>query len=239
MGLKEEVSAEIDATLTQAWSLRDGIVAPQVEAMALAGGAVRLNATMLYSDLADSTALSTSFDRGVAAKVIKAFLGACSRIIRFNSGYIRSFDGDRVMAVFLGNGKETTAAKTALQINWAVVNLLKPKIGARYPALAQGGYVVRHCVGIDTSDILVVRAGIRDNNDLIWVGSASNVAAKLAAIRQTPNHSFMTSRVHDALHDSLKVGGQLRQPIWERCTFNPSPDVTIVYRSGWTWVLGQ
>ena len=119
MGLKEEVSAEIDTTLNQAWDPRDGLVVPQVEAMALAGGAVRLNATMLYSDLADSTALSTSSDRRTAAKVIKSFLGACSRIIRFHDGYIRSFDGDRVMAVFLGDHKNTTAAKTALEINWA------------------------------------------------------------------------------------------------------------------------
>src|SRR6266850_253632 len=237
MGLKDEVGAEIDGTLNQPWDDRDGNVVPETEDVALAGGAVRLSATMLYSDLADSTELSTSFDRRIAAKVIKAFLGASSRIIRANKGYIRSFDGDRVMAVFLGTTKNTNAAKTALKINWAVLNPLKPKVEARYPSLGQGGYVLRHCVGVDTSDVLAVRAGIRASNDLVWVGRSPNVAAKLSAARQTPYHSYVTSSVYDVLMDEAKVGGTPPRAMWESCTFKPAPDVNTVYRSSWTWVL--
>src|SRR2546425_1046149 len=110
MGLKDDISTEIDGILGQPWDIRDGTVVPETADVALAGGAVRLNATMLYADLADSTVLSTSFDRRVASKIIKSFLAACSRVIRAEGGYIRSFDGDRVMGVFLGEYKNTTAA---------------------------------------------------------------------------------------------------------------------------------
>ena len=82
-------------------------------------------------------------------------------------------------------------------------------------------------------------AGIRDNNDLIWVGRASNVAAKLAAIREAPYYSFMTDSVNDVMHDSGKIGGHPPQHMWEARGFKPSPDVTTVYRSSWTWVPGQ
>lgn len=237
MGLKEEISGEIDGILSQPWDIRDGIVVPEDKDVALAGGAVKLTTSMLYADLADSTALSTTFDRRVAAKVIKSFLGACSRVIRAENGYIRSFDGDRVMAVFLGAMKNTTAARTALKINWVVLNLLKPKIEAAYPTLKQNGYALTHCVGIDVSEVLVVRAGIRNNNDLIWIGRAPNVAAKLANLRESPHHSFVTKDVFDVLADEAKYGGNPKQLMWETRTWNPAPGVDIVYRSNWSWSL--
>jgi hypothetical protein len=92
-----------------------------------------------------------------------------------HGGDIRSFDGDRVMAVFLGNQKNTNAAKSALKINWAVINVLRPKIHAKYPVLARDGFEIKHCVGIDRSDVLVARSGIRDHNDLI--GSAEHLTS--------------------------------------------------------------
>ncbi|MGB6659152.1 MAG: hypothetical protein WBE90_08670, partial [Xanthobacteraceae bacterium] len=60
------------------------------------------------------------------------------------------------------------------------------KFDAKYAAFREGKYGLAHCTGIDTSEVLVVRAGIRNNNDLIWVGSAPNVTAKLSALREAP-----------------------------------------------------
>jgi len=235
MGLKDDINGDINGILSQPWDMRDGIVVPEDKDVALAGGAVKLSATMLYADLADSTLLSSTFDRRVAAKVIKLFLAACSRVIRDQGGYIRSFDGDRVMAVFLGNYKNTSATKVALMINWVVLNMVKPRIETTYTALKQGGYVLTHCVGIDVSEVLVVRAGIRNNNDLVWIGRAPNIAAKLANVRQAPHNSFVTKSVFDVLHDEAKYGGNPRRLMWESCTWNPppSPGVDTVYRSEW------
>ena len=75
---------------------------------------MKIAATMLYADLADSTALAM-WDRRVAARVCKAFLAFASRLIRASDGEVRSFDGDRVMGVFIGKTKNTSAVKCALK----------------------------------------------------------------------------------------------------------------------------
>src|SRR5437016_4133112 len=117
MALKDDLSSDVDRILRQEWNVRDGQVVPKTEDVPLEGGAVKLTATMLYADLADSTDLAMNYDRRIAAKVFKSFLSCSSKIIRSVGGEIRSFDGDRVMGVFVGNNKNTAAAKCALKIN--------------------------------------------------------------------------------------------------------------------------
>lgn len=113
MALAEDLEDEVDDILSQAWDIREGNVVPETESVALAGGAVKLDATMLYADLADSTKIAM-YDRRVAARLFKSFLTCCSRIIRLRDGYIRSFDGDRVMGVFVGNSKTAPRPKPHL-----------------------------------------------------------------------------------------------------------------------------
>jgi class 3 adenylate cyclase len=232
MALKEDLAADIDGVLSQAWDIRDGTTVPTTDKVALAGGGVNLKATMLYADLADSTALAM-WDRHVTARIYKAFLAASSRIIRARQGDIRSFDGDRVMGVFLGDHKNTNAAKSALQINWMFRNLIRPKFQAKYEALKKATFTLSHCTGIDVSDVLVVRSGIRNNNDLVWIGRAPNVAAKLSGIRETNYATYVSGNVYDVLANDAKVASDGRA-MWEERKWTGGP-VERIFRSGWTW----
>ena len=114
MALTDDLDLEINGILAQPWSVRDGSVVPETDSVLLAGVAVKLDATMLYADLVDSTALAI-YDRRVAARVFRSFLSCCSRVIRERDGYVRSFDGDRVMAVFVGDFKNTSAVEGRAQ----------------------------------------------------------------------------------------------------------------------------
>jgi|HubBroStandDraft_4_1064222.scaffolds.fasta_scaffold218173_2 adenylate cyclase len=231
MALADDIKTDVDGVLNQTWDVREGEVVPTTEKIALAGGGVKLDATMLYADLADSTELAM-WDRRVAARLFKAFLACSSRLIRAQGGEVRSFDGDRVMGVFLGKYKNTSAAKCALQINWAFQKLIKPKFEAKYEALRNGTYKLAHCTGVDTSEVLVVRAGIRNNNDLIWIGSAPNVAAKMSAFRDSPYFSFISGPAYDKLADEAKLSNGTN--MWEERLWNAGP-IKRVFRSSWTW----
>lgn len=232
MALKEDLTADIDGVLSQTWDIRDGTTVPTSETVALAGGGVNLKATMLYADLADSTTLAM-WDRRVTARIYKAFLAASTRIIRASKGDIRSYDGDRVMGVFLGDYKNTNAAKAALQINWMFRNLLRPKFQAKYEKLRHGTFTLAHCTGIDSSDVLVVRAGIRNNNDLVWVGRAPNVAAKLCGIREDSYASYVSGSTYDALAKEAKTSADGRS-MWEERKWIGGP-VERIFRSSWSW----
>jgi len=87
---------------------------------------------VLYADLAESTNLVDAHKAWFAAEVYKSYLHCASKIIRDEGGIITAFDGDRVMAVFIGDLKNTSAARSALKINHAVVNIINPAIKAKF-----------------------------------------------------------------------------------------------------------
>jgi class 3 adenylate cyclase len=228
MSLKELI-AEAEATLRAKWETRDGRKVPEAEDIQLGNDAVTLDGTVLYADIADSTGLVDSFKPWFAAKIYKTYLAGASRIIGDNGGEITAFDGDRVMAVFIGNYKNTSAAKSALHIN-AFVAELNQTLRSVYPNTS---YVLRQSVGIDTSSLFIAKTGIRNSNDLVWVGRAANYAAKLCSLGDASYPSHITEDVFSKLADEAKVGGQARESMWEKRMWNATGKV--IYRSNWTW----
>ncbi|MCC7435239.1 MAG: adenylate/guanylate cyclase domain-containing protein [Methanoregulaceae archaeon] len=235
MGLKSDLDDAVDGILSQTWNTRDGMVVPSTADIALAGGAVRLTAVMLYADLADSTLLAATYDRRIAAKVYKAFLACASKIIKDHDGAIRSFDGDRVMAVFLGTTPNTNAVKAALKLNWAVDSIIRPKLEAKYDVIKCGDYKISHGVGIDVSEVLVVRGGVRNDNDLLWIGRAPNVAAKLCALRGS-YRTFITAAVYAKLADEAKTSKD-GKAMWTQQAWTAPGGVEKIYKSNWGWVI--
>jgi class 3 adenylate cyclase len=112
------------------------------------------------------------------------------------------------MGVFIGESKNTNAVRAALGINWAVQAVLRPKFDAKWPDL-KDNYVLGHGVGVETGEALIVRAGVRDNNDLVSIGGAPNVAAKLSDLRATPN-IYITKAVYDGMNDQNKTASDGR-----------------------------
>jgi len=233
MTFTEELAGEIDDVFKTQWAERSGNVVPEADNVGLGNDAVRLEGTVLYADLAESSALVKTFPAWYAAEVYKSFLVSACRIIRKNDGEITAFDGDPVMAVYLGDYKNTSAAKTALQINHVVQEIINPKLKEEYP---DKNYTLRHAVGVDTSSLFVARTGIRGSNDLVWVGTAANTAAKLCSLRDAGSASYITTTVFNTMNESVKNGGQPKQPMWESCTSQKYG--LSLYRSGWRWSPG-
>jgi adenylate cyclase len=212
-----DLDSGVDSILTQRWDERDGKVVPETDDVALAGGAVKLDATILYADMANSTILAWQFDARTAAKIMKSFLYCASRLISDNGGEIRSFDGDRVMGIFVEGAKNTAAAKAGLQIKYAVNEIIKPKVEKQFPSLTTKGFVLAHAVGIDTSPTFAVRAGRRGSNDLIWIGRAAGIAAMLSSIREDYYRTYITDAVYGMLLDTSKYKDSTTKTInmWE------------------------
>jgi adenylate cyclase len=236
MSLKDNILDSTNRIIHQAWDIRDGRTVPDTD-VALEGGAVRLDATVLYADLAQSSRLVTDFNQKTAGKVIRLFLHCMCKLITAYDGTITSFDGDRVMGVFLGDSKNSNAATCALKMNYVVSQVIEPKVKEYFTSLNEAGFGISHCVGVDTSPILAVRAGQRGSNDLVWIGKAPNLAAKLSEIRQDSYHSFISEDVFTKLNESAKFGGPEKKPMWEERTFQFIGEKIPVYGSSWYWGL--
>lgn len=235
MSTTESLRTDVAAILDAAWNSRDGRIVPKTDDLVLRDGAVELEATVLYADLANSTMLARKFPRPVVAKVVRAYLSAMTRLVRHHGGEVRSFDGDRVMGVFVGEGMNSSAARCALRMNWALIEVLRPMIGAKFPSLEQKGFVISHCAGVHRSQLQIVRAGIRDNNDLVFVGSAPNTAAALSDIRASPYHSYITKPVYDRLNDGAKLSVDGTRNRWQKVIVNVAGEDRVCYRSNWRW----
>ncbi len=228
MGIKEDLLSTVKQIFKEGWTDRDGIKVPESEDIKLANDAVRIDGTVLYADLAESTNMVDHYEPEFAAEIYKAYLHCAAKIIRYKEGVITAYDGDRVMAVFTGSSKNTAATRCALGINHAVSQIIGPSLKECYP---KSKFTLKHVIGIDTSPLLAARTGIRGANDLVWVGRAANYAAKLTSL--PPSYSTrITKDVYDCINKSVKYSNG--ESMWEHVTWTKMGDMSI-YRSNWYW----
>jgi class 3 adenylate cyclase len=231
MSLKDELIEQVERIFREQWTERVGRVVPEAQDVAFANEAVILdNATVLYADMSGSTSLVNNEEWEFAAEVYKTFLYCAARIITSEGGTITAYDGDRIMAVYIGKSPNTSAARTALKINWCRLEVVNPLLLKQYTPKT---YPLKHVVGIDRSALRAARTGARGANDLVWVGRAANYAAKLSSLPDT-YASRITVDVFNRVADEAKYSNGTC--MWEEARWTDMGNMTI-YRSNWKWPL--
>ncbi len=106
------------------------------------------------------------------------------------------------------------------------------------PQLRSDGIEFDFGIGIDVGKVLVVRGGIRgeNNNDLVWVGNATNYAVKLSALSKDDYHVYISKSVYDSMEKSSKLDESSGKNMWEAREWTAMDNMSI-YRSNWTWSL--
>jgi class 3 adenylate cyclase len=229
VGLRNDLEGEVGAIFRSPWTEREGTVVPTEDSVKLTNDAVKLDATVLYADMADSTTMVDHGGRFSTTESYKSFLHCAAKIIRSEGGTITAYDGDRIMAVYLGGSKNTLAARTAMKIKWASINIINPAKQRQYPT---NNYPIRHAIGIDTSSVFVANAGVRGAKDLVWVGRAANYAAKLSALPD--GYAYITEEVYNDIHETVRSHNGQR--MWEERVWVAFGSKKI-YRSSWHWSL--
>ena len=232
MALKDDLDIQVRKIFREQWTTRKGTSVPSPEELKLGNNdAIEFDrATVLYADLNGSTALVDAKSWSFAAEIYKAFLHCAAQLVKSEGGTITSYDGDRIMAVFVGDSQTTPAARCGLKINHAVQMIVNPALRAQYP---DGDYTVKQVVGIDTSAIRAARTGVRGDNDIVWVGRAANYAAKLTELN-LDERTWITQSAYNKLHDDLKYNGNPKTHMWTKFTWNAHRSLAI-YGSTWRW----
>lgn len=228
MTFKTDLEKEASVIFQSTWEEGKRRSIPNPKDLSLGNDAVRLNATVLYADMADSTNLVDHHEHHFAAEIYKVYLRIAARIITNEQGSITAYDGDRIMAVFLGERKETLAVRSALKINYAVSEIINPSMKKVYP---NKKYQLKHVVGVDTSELFVSRIGIKNDSDLVWVGRAANYAAKLCSLNGK-HSTYITKAVFQAMDNSMKYGkdGSL---VWSKDHWEKRNKMIIYGSTAW------
>jgi len=203
MNLREDLKKEIQQILD--YRLRvdtapDSV--PSKSDLTLGETALLMETAVLFVDIRNSSVFADSHWKTTTAKTVNAFLNCAVRIIKNNSGQVRSFNGDSLLAFF--HPKQSpcnNAVISAMQLVWATNNLLTPVISAKgYTNIFDIG------IGISYGEILCSKVGIRgdDNNDLIWPSTQTNLAAKMGNKAKHPFNIIVDSRVWSLISDYLK-----------------------------------
>ncbi|MGW7134017.1 adenylate/guanylate cyclase domain-containing protein [Streptomyces bobili] len=237
MSLGDDIRSDVNKLAGTAWTIRNGYVVPGTDDVKLfSNDAVKLDAVYLYADLLGSTKLARGFQPETAGKVIRASLRTASKIIKSRGGEIRSYDGDRVMGIFIGDSMNSSAAKAALQINYAMHEIVQPGLYSKLPHLERDGFEPRMCVGIASGEAFIARAGVRDSSDLVSIGRAPNVAAKLSDIRETEQcRTYITADVYKRLNEDSRLSEGT--DMWVSRDANIGGEHMTIYRSNYWWSL--
>lgn len=234
MTVSVDISDGVRRALTSQLIVRNGRKVPEKSDLTFlnGGGAVRLDATYAYADLADSSGLAQRVRQEVAANIIRAYVHPAAKTFRSFGGEIRSFDGDRVMAIFVGDQKNGFAVRAALALNWAVDKVINPIMFETWSDIS-GIWRMRHAIGVATGEALLVRGGVFGDSDMLSIGSAPNVAAKLSELRPAlygPQYSiYITEEVYSDLPDEVKLAKQTVQPNPFRYGWNAEPAVADMW----------
>jgi class 3 adenylate cyclase len=239
MATKEEIIRQVDDFFNGDYEITEGRIIPEVADISFGKNGKEIELAMLFIDIRESTKIVDGLRRTTAARMYKAFLWGVAIIARMNDGELRSFNGDGVLVVFMGDTKRTNAAKAALQMSWFAQKVLKPKLDVVFQnnqELRGQGIEFDYGIGIDAGKVLVVRGGIRgdNNNDLVWVGNATNYAVKLSHLSKGDYHIYISKDVYDNMAKSSKFSGEPQRDMWESRSWTDMDSMTI-YRSSWTW----
>jgi class 3 adenylate cyclase len=233
MSLADDLKAQVAKIFKTNWEKRDGRVVPAPEDLQLGNDAVEFDrATVLYADLSGSTSLVDNHGWMFAAEIYKTYLHCAAKLVLSEGGSITSYDGDRIMGVFIGDQQSTSAVRCALKINYAVKEIVNPALTTQYPNKT---YDVSQVVGVDTSPIRAARTGVRGGNDIVWVGRAANYAAKLTELKLTEK-TWITDDVYRKMADNAKYGGPNSESMWKSYKWSQNGDQQI-YGSTWWWTF--
>lgn len=109
MSFATDIESEVKRIFREQWENSKSTTIPDPSDIALEKNESKEfdDATVLYADLSGSTNMVQNYSSQFAAEVYRAYLYSAAQIIRSQGGVVTAYDGDRVMAVFVGKNPNT------------------------------------------------------------------------------------------------------------------------------------
>jgi len=205
MAILEDIKSKVSDYLEGDYEVVDARVIPSVDDLAFGKVAKKMNLCVFYIDLRESTDLLFLHQKQTAGKLHKSFLHVVSSIIRHLGGYIRSFNGDSLLAFWPANYKSeiTKCVRAGMTVKWLLDIELSP-LFEKYHKLDFG-------IGVDWGEVFIARAGLprhTNNNDLIFMGRCVNFAVAIGEQARSPYHVEISTSTYSNLESDGVYGKQ-------------------------------
>jgi adenylate cyclase len=199
MPLLDDLKITTDKFFRENFEVNDTTIIPTTDYKKLTFGnkGVKTELTFLFIDIRKSSELHDNYGFVDAAKIYQSFHDINVRIINKRQGEVRAFDGDRIMGVFSGPSKNNNAVAAAMNIRYAIREVLNKKLPNNKP--------INIGIGIETGITLITKVGRGDdenNNDLVWIGKACNYASHMC--NESTNQIYISPTVYSFLDGTNK-----------------------------------
>lgn len=236
--IRKEVDDKVDAVLKESFFQYNIDEVPDIENKPdsrLTHGNTGLYGefTFLYVDMRGSSSYTDQHRLQTITKIYKAYHHCMVECIKEFGGKVRSFDGDRVLAVFDGNEKVNSSINCAMKMVGCRYDILQPKIKA---AFSNDSFSLG--IGISTGNIMVSKAGVgydKNTRDLIWIGDPPNLGAKLSDEADSPLSIHICETTFGRLIEGNRytMNNGVKTDMWVKSTFDFKNKPTNIYKTGY------
>jgi adenylate cyclase len=140
-------------------------------------GAMRLHATVLFTDLRGFTGFSEGHSPEVTVSVLNEHFERVTKFVEVEEGTLDKFVGDGIMAVFGAPVRQPNAAWHAVRAGWHMWQ------ASQAPVELEGEkFTFKMSVGISTGPIVAGHVGAKKRHDFTVIGDPVNSASRLQAL---------------------------------------------------------
>lgn len=166
-------------------------------------GGVKVEATILFSDIAGFTTISERHTPEVISKLLNRYMTAMTRIITSHNGTVDKFIGDGIMAFWGAPLEDPEHALNACRAALAMRDRL-PLLNCDLREL--GLPAVSFRIGINLGEVIVGNMGSEELFDYTVIGDAVNLASRLeGANRQFGTEILISSFLYKRVRERVEA----------------------------------
>lgn len=197
MATNQETLNKIGEYLNQSYTQEETRVVPKRPDLTFGNSAKKMkHAVVVYVDMRKSKKILSDATTFWSVKIHKSFLLALTHCVECRDGHMRSFNGDGILAFFVGDNAASRAVRAAMDMKGFVLQINEKLTAA-------GKNEIDFGIGIAQGEVLVAKSGKAGDDmtkqDLIWVGLPVYVAVELSDFAEKPNNIWITHNIRGAI----------------------------------------
>lgn len=192
-----QLGARADAPAEESGARSEGARAARDEADE---GAMRRQVTVMFCDLANSTALAERLDPEELRELIRSYQRVVTGIVERARGHVAQYLGDGVLVYFGYPRAEEDDARRAVSAGLAIVGEMAD-LAADFRDL---GIDVAVRIGVHTGVVVVGTVGGGRHHETLALGSTPNVAARLQGIAD-PNQVVLSDLTRRLVKNAFEL----------------------------------